>query len=268
MKEVETAPPVSQESARTSSSSNSTASPLLSALAAVLHYLAAFSQAVRLQQGDLRPVAERITASGLYGSGMVADTGPANVTASNSPTSMASGAEPSSASPAADRSSVLHPLVSYALACITPHSAEGPSGHSGQLVAPQTSTSTQETAQLLLPANDATPRLAACVELLDGLIALRSTLSVHELAVILPRAVSVAVGPQASHVSYHAACRAILGSRSVPSVLLLHMLRQVKSLARAACHKAMFGSAAMTGPCVVIAVHSTQCTACSSRSNA
>jgi len=160
-------------------SAGAAASPRISALAAVLHYLATFSQAVSLQRGDLRPLADRVAASGLYAAGF-----PSRREARPS-TAAERLPHPASDPPAAGGPQGRHQLITHALTCVTRHLTQT-APTSGGVPAPQP----------LLPAGDAASHIAASAELLDGLLALQSALGGVELTAALPRAVSAAVDPQ------------------------------------------------------------------------
>ena len=150
----------------------------ISALAAVLHYLGTFSQAVSLQRRDLRPIA--VAASGLFQVDNVSgpDAGPGPSLAAPASSHPASAGPNSAALPAVDPLQGCHQLVRHALTSVAPKSGGTPA------------------LRPLLPAGDAASHLAACVELLDSLLALQSALGGGELAAALPRAVSAAVDPQ------------------------------------------------------------------------
>ncbi len=180
---METLPDKLPESQDASGSTGAAASPHIGALAAILHYLATFSQAVSLQRGNLQPLAERVAASGLYRADApsmpAARPGHESASAKSLP-------HLASVPPAAITPQGWHQLVTHALSCVTQHLSQT-AAKSGGVPAPQP----------LLPAGDAALHLAACVELLDGLLVLQSALGDIQLASALPKAVSAAVDPQA-----------------------------------------------------------------------
>ena len=129
------------------------ASAHVGALAAVLHYLAAYGDAANLQQGSLQELSQRVAAPGLW--------------------STASAPQNGGALTAAGPGAQWHPLIAHALECVQQRGL-----HIGPIYA------------LSMPR-------AACVELLDGLLALQQTLGDADLGAVFPRAVSAAVDQQA-----------------------------------------------------------------------
>ena len=177
------------------------ASRHVGALAAVLHYLAAFSQAVTLQRGDLRPLADRVACSGLLGAGPALEpesaSRPAAERAAAASPGCAATAGSDSVAASANLTQELHPLVGHALARITLQQTMWRFSSGAQLAASRSSSQSLATAQPLFPADGAPSQLAAYAELLDGLLALQSALGGNQLVAALPRAVAAAVDPQA-----------------------------------------------------------------------